>query len=111
MHVDQHVVVHDLRLVALDEADPAHVGREVVDVLDPVGRLEAIGPPAQIEQLELLSGRRLVLGKFDVDTPHPVPLADEVLRQVVPDEAARTGNQHTFTLHLVSPLGWVWRTS
>src|SRR2546426_7860825 len=105
MYVDQHVVVHDLRLVALDEADPAHVGREVVDVLDPARRLEAIGPPAQIEQLELLSGRLLVLRTFDVDAPHRVPLADEVLRQVVPDEAAPTGNQHTFTLHLFSLLG------
>src|SRR6266581_7897240 len=109
MDVDQHVVVHDLRLMALDEANPAHVCREVVDLLHAARGLETIRPPAQIEELELLSGRLLVLGKFDVDPPHPVPLGDEELRQVVPDEATSTGNEHTVTLHLVSPLGQRWQ--
>ena len=49
MHVDQHVVVHDLGLVALNEANPTHVRREVVHVLNAARGLETVGPAPQIQ--------------------------------------------------------------
>src|ERR1051326_2240452 len=93
--VDQHVVVHDHSLVMLDEADAAHVGGEVVNLVDAAGRLEAVAPATQVEQLELVGARSFVFGKFDIDAADPVSAVLQVAHQVVSNEATRTSHQYT----------------
>jgi hypothetical protein len=91
--VDQGVVVHDPGLVGLDEADPAHVGGQVIDVVHAGGRRQAALPAAQVQQVELARGRRLVLGELQVDAPDEVALVGEETGDVVADEAAGTRDQ------------------
>src|SRR5256885_183060 len=94
MDVDQHVVAADLGLVGMDEADAAHVGGQCIDLVDTTGRGQAIVPASQIEELELVRGRCLVLRQLDVHAPYPVAALDEELRQVMSDETTRTSHQH-----------------
>src|SRR5439155_23236849 len=92
--VDQHVVPADLGLVRMDEADAAHVRGQGIDLVDAAGRGQAIVPASQIEELELVPGRRLVFRQLDVHAAHPVTALHEELRQVMSDEATRSGHEH-----------------
>src|SRR6266480_1617127 len=102
MGVDQDVVPTDLGLVAVDEPDAAHVGREGVHLVDAASGDQAVVPPPEVQDLELLSRRRLVLRRLDVDATHAIPALDQKFRQMVPDESPRTRHQnnwaHTFLL-------------
>ena len=103
VRVDEDVVVEDLGVVLRDEAHPPHVGREGVDVLDrlPVVRargLQAVGPAAEVQQLELVGARLLELGPLDVDAADPVALVLEVVDEVVADEATSTGHEDAFLI-------------
>ena len=62
-HVDGNhgVVVENERMVGLDEAHAAHVGREVVDIVGILGRLESDVGVAQITQNELVAELMLVI--------------------------------------------------
>src|SRR2546422_5422768 len=100
MHVDQHVVVHNLGLVRLDEPDPAHVRGEIVDLRDTVRGPHAVLPAPQVEQLEFVGGTGLVLGRLEVHAAHPAALCNEALHEVMSDESASTGNQHTLYAHV-----------
>ena len=97
VEVDQRVVVEDRGVVARDEAHPAHVGRERVDVVDAAGRLEGLLAQAQVADLELVGVDRGVLGHLEVDAADPVAALLEVGHQVVADEAAGSG--HEDSLH------------
>ena len=87
--------------MGLDEADPAHVGRKVVDVLNVPRGLQTIGPSPEVQELEFLSRALLVLGNLDVDSPHPVVAGRQVLHEVMSDEAARAGHENS--LHGLPP--------
>src|SRR3989442_11679838 len=84
----------------MDEADAAHVRGQGIDFVDTAGRGQAIVPASQIEELELVRSRRLVLGQLDVHAAHPVAALHEELRQVMSDETPRSGHEHL--LHSVS---------
>ena len=92
--IDQHVVARDVRVVTRDVPDPSHVGGELVDMVDPAGGDQAIVPTSQIEELEFVRGAGLVLGLLDVHSPNPVPIADQVFDQMMPDEPSSPGHQN-----------------
>ena len=98
VEVDERVVPHDHGLVRLDEADAAHVGRERIDFVDAVCRAQAVLPLPQIEELEVMRGRRLVLRFLDVDAAHPISSRDKILCQVVTDESAGSGYENSLVL-------------
>src|SRR5207237_6371005 len=54
MRVDEHVVVHALGLVRLDESDAAHVRRKIIDLVNSAGRLQAATGATYIKHLELV---------------------------------------------------------
>jgi len=94
VHVDEHVVVHHHGLEPLDEADPPHVGRQVVHLGDAVACGHGVFRPAQVEQQELVGAARLELGGLDVHSPDPVPQGLEIRGEMMPDEAPRAGHEH-----------------
>src|SRR5262245_47104874 len=90
--------MQDLCMVAGDETHASHVGGERVDLIDASGRLEAVVPSPQIEQLELVCIRGAVLGELDVHAAHPVALLLQEGDEMVAYEATRTCDQ--YFLHL-----------
>src|SRR5262249_39707145 len=74
-------------LVLGDKANPPHVRGEIVAYVDPAGGLKTIGPAAQVEEFVLVGGRRFVLGRLDVHTPHPGAPFPQVFHEVMTDEA------------------------
>src|SRR6266536_2179413 len=105
VRVDQQVVVDDGRLVALDVADAAHVGGQVVDLVRPLGGLQARRAAAQVQEAEVGRPRRLELGELQVDAADPVAEAGQVAGQVVADEAPCPGHQHGGLLRHAPPSG------
>src|SRR5437867_525203 len=79
----------------LDEPDAPHVRREVVHLVDLPRRLQAIAPPAQVQELELVRACWLVLRFLDVDPAHPIAEVFEVAHEVMSNKAAGTGHQYT----------------
>lgn len=65
-HVEGHhgVVVHDDRVVGLDEAHAAHVRSQVEHVLAACGNLLAVVKDAQVNQVELIAERVLLGGSY-----------------------------------------------
>ena len=99
--------MHDLALGRVDEAHAAHVGRELVHLVEGAAaqgeRLLAVLRPAQIEQHEFIGCRRAILVRFDIHPAHPVAFALEPLHQMAGDEPAGATNQ--CCLHECCPLG------
>ena len=113
--VDQHAVAHNHRFVVLDEADPAHLGGEAIDLLDPPSRQEAVVELAEVEDLELVGTAGGVLGELLVDPTDPVALVLEVIDEVVADEATGAGDEDALVVGLAHvvitvrrkpPYGW-----
>src|SRR5207247_9115222 len=94
--VDQDIVVHDLGLVGLDEADPPHVGGQAIDLVHRLGSCEAVLPATEIKHLELVSGRRLELRYPEIHASHPMPEPSQMPGEMVADETARAGDQHAW---------------
>ena len=82
------------RVMAGDETHASHVGRQCVDLFDSPGRLQTVLPSAQIENLEFVRVRRRVFRMLQIDASHPVSLPLQEGYEMVPDEAARTRDQH-----------------
>jgi hypothetical protein len=99
---EQHLRVdedgeHAERLVALDEAHPAHVGGEVHDRRGARGRLVAGGLLAQVEDAVVRVVEELVplLERLHVDRAHVLVAAAEKLRdEVAADEPPATGDEY-----------------
>jgi hypothetical protein len=102
VRVGEHVE-HTRGLVVLDEADAAHVGGELVNGFDAVGRLHTVVAQAEIELavvdvFEALIPRR---GRFEVDGPDGTRLgAAQRGYQVPADEAAGAGYQNLSLRHV-----------
>lgn len=63
---DHRVVVHDYRVVALDEAHATHVRGEVEDVVAAVAHLLAVVKHAQVDEDELVAEHLLLQGTADL---------------------------------------------
>ena len=95
--VDQHAVVHDLALGRVDEAHAAHVGRELVDLVEGAAVQGQRGPTvrrlAQIQHHEFVGRRRGELVGLAIHTAYPIALRLEPLHQMAGDEPASAADQ------------------
>ena len=98
VQVDQAAVAHDLALGRVDEPHAAHVGRELVDLVEGLavlgahGRL-AIGRVPQVDPLEVVGGGGRELGVLLVGATDPVAVLHQPPHEVAPDEAPRPAHQ------------------
>ena len=99
-------------MVGGDVADPAHVGREVIDLVDILGGLPAVLRKPQIQQLELVGRTGLEVGCLYIDAPDPKSVRFEAMNEVVADEPASARDQNArFSLHADSSAFQLeWRT-
>src|SRR5438105_10243698 len=98
MQVDQGGIAHDFGLVGFDEANPAHVCRQVVDLVDALRRAQGVLPTSQIELPELVSVGGLVFGSFQVDATHEVAVFAQVVAEVMANEAYGSSHEDTRAL-------------
>src|SRR5262249_26369404 len=77
-------------------ADAAHVGGEMIDLVDSLGDTQALVIAAQIRNHEFVGRSRLVFGMFEVGAANEVPEPDKVLDQVMSDKSASSGNECRF---------------
>ncbi len=84
MHVDAHAE-HAEGLVVLDEAHPAHVGGEVVDLIGALQGAVAVVFLAQVEGSVVRLGKLLepLVGGLDVDGAHLVVALPQQIRHEV----------------------------
>ena len=95
MSVDEDVVARNAGQKCGDIANTTHVRRQVIDLVDILGRLQAAFPSAQVKNLKFIGSRILVFGGFDIDTSDPVPFLLQSLYQVMTDETAGARNQNS----------------
>ena len=88
-------------MVGRYEPHPSHVGRQCIRVVDATSRLQAVIPPAQIENLKFVSIDACELRILQVDTANPVATLFEERHEMVADKATRTRYQDSF--HLSHP--------
>src|SRR5579864_639366 len=96
MQVDERRVAHDFRFVRLDEPDSAHIGRQVVDLVDALGGLEGVLPAPEVQLKELMRMCCLVFRLLEIDAAHPVAAFHERAAQMMADEATRTRDEDSF---------------
>src|SRR5262245_6862625 len=113
VRIDQDVVPRDVGVVCRNVADTTHIGCQVIDLVDVLGRLEAVLPEPQIEQGEVVGRTWLELRRLDVRTPDPETLVFQPPDEVMPDKTARAGHKNPWLIrHESSSLQIVaWRTT
>src|SRR5262249_26312832 len=102
VEVNERVVEQDARVIGGDKAHAAHVGRQGVNMFDPLCCLQAVFPAAQVQEGKIIS---LGDGKFrmlEVHTSHPAAKALEVGNQMMPNKTARSRHQYARALLHVS---------
>ena len=92
-------VVHDVGVVLADENEPgaAHVGGELVDLVEPpIDRLPANVWVPQVSDDEVVGFALGILVFLQVHAADPEPFRLQALDKVPPDEATRPANQSSF---------------
>ena len=92
VQIDGGRVVHDVGVVFAGEdiARPAHVGGQLIDLVEAaVGDLAADGLIAQIADEEIVGLGLGEFGKLEIDAANPEPLALQALDQMAADESRR----------------------
>src|SRR5512132_3863690 len=103
MRVDPDALPPDIRPIRAHLPDPAHVGRELIHLVDiPCDACTVVEVP-QIADVELVSGTLVELGRLDISAPHPVAAFLEVTNHVTTDEATGSRNECSHA-HRVPPL-------
>jgi hypothetical protein len=74
----------------------AHICREVVYLIYVTSGFDAVVPPSEIEELELISGGVHVPGFLRIHTPDPAAVASQALHQMMANEAAGSGDQNAW---------------
>ena len=77
-------------MIGRDVPDAAHVGRKVIDPVDVPGRLLAVLPKPQVEQLEVVGGAGLEFRNLDIDAANAKSVRFQTPDQVMADESAGT---------------------
>jgi hypothetical protein len=88
-----------------DEAYPAHISREVVDLADAVRRLPAGREARQVETTALRVRVNLepLAERFLVDRADGTPLFEQSTNEMAADETSSAGDQHILGLcHLAN---------
>jgi hypothetical protein len=86
-----------------DEPHPAHIGGEAEGLLHPACGLQAVIPPAQIQNFKFIRRGRFIFRIFQVDAADPVSFLLQPFHQMVADEPARAGDQNLCRCHYASP--------
>jgi hypothetical protein len=86
MGIDEGIVDGDFRMEMTDVPDAAHVGGEMVDLVNVLRDPYAIVVIAQVRDNELVGGCLFELRTFDVGPTHAVALPDKIFNQMVPNE-------------------------
>ena len=82
-------------MVARDVAHAPHVRGERVHLIDSARRLQALVEASQVTDLEFVGIDLGVLGQLQIDSAHDVALRLQEGDEVVADEPACTGHQHS----------------
>src|SRR5262249_10273367 len=80
VQVDLCVVPNYEGLVVLDKSNPSHVRGQSVHFIDSASCLQAVGPPAEVQQLQFVRLRWLELRPCYVHASYPIPELYEVVR-------------------------------
>ncbi len=97
--------MQNLRVVGGNEAHPAHVGGEAVDLVDAAGGLQAVIPAAQIQQFKFIRVGGAVFGIFDVHAAHPAAFFPQEGNQMMADESTCTCYKNTSLSHIIFSSG------
>ncbi len=101
VRVDQNVVFRDIGQERGDVADAAHVGRQVVNLIDVLCGSQAVFPDSQIENLKIVCCRSFVLGVFHIYPAHPMTICLQPFYKMMTDEPTCTRYQNPrFICHL-----------
>ncbi len=79
VRVDQDVVFRDIGQERGDVANPAHIGRQVVDLIDVLCGSQAALPHPQVQNLKVVRGRGFVLRVFQIHPTHPMTISLQTL--------------------------------
>jgi hypothetical protein len=98
VEVDQAAVAHDLALGGVDEPHPAHVGRELVDLVEGLAGRRAHGglagrEVAQVDDVKVVGRGGRELGPLLVGAADPVAVPRQTLHEVAADEPARAPDE------------------
>ena len=91
--IDEGVVPGQPGVEFRDVANPAHVRRELIDVLDAEDRVGAAVERPEVCDHELVGETRLELGPFQVHAPDPESVGLQPLDEVVADETTGPRNE------------------
>src|SRR5262245_14100928 len=95
MRANECIVTDDYGLVVFDEADTSHVGRYSVHLVDTLRCAKTIRPVAQVQLPELMRCTSFILRVFYIYATYPVASCDEISREVMSNEAARSRYQNS----------------
>jgi len=96
MDVAQSVVMHDLALSEGNKPHTAHIGRQLVNLIEGAflnrERRCAISRLSQVKKQEFISRRRCKFVLLDINTTDPIPFVLEFLDEMPTDETSRATN-------------------
>ena len=108
VRIDEDVVAADVGMIGGDVANAAHVGREVVNLVDAAARgQQAHVLLAQVRDLEFVGSAGFVFRILDVDSANPVAFLLKTTHQMMTDKSTRSSYQDSFLrTHFRVPLRW-----
>ena len=103
VRVDQDVVLRDVGEERGDVADAAHVGGEVVDLIDVASGGQAVFPHPQVQNLKIVGSGLLILRLLDIDPTHPMTIGLQLLDQMMTNEPTGASYQNpSFVSHFLN---------
>jgi hypothetical protein len=92
-------------VISGDVANAAHVGGQVIYVIDVRGCFQAVLPAAQVEKGKFVGRAGLKFGGLEIDAPDPKTFIFQPPDEVVPNKATRAGYQDPgFSRHAELPF-------
>src|SRR3954453_3924343 len=94
--------MHDGRVMlsGKDVTGPAHVRRELIDLINSVDDFANHGLISQIRDDELVRDRSAVFMRFDIDAANPKAFPFKSLYKMATNESAGATDKYVLTLHL-----------
>src|SRR5881628_2138878 len=93
-------------MIGGDEADSAHVGGQVIHLVDPTSNCQQTFVEfSQVQNLEFVCARSLILRLLNVGSPNPMAFRFQPLHEMVPNKSSRAGYQDAIALcHVFRPF-------
>src|SRR5207302_696061 len=93
--VDQNVVLRDVGQECGDVTDSAHVGRQVVDLIDIARGFQTVLPDAQVKLPKIVGCRLLILRLFNIHAANPVAIGLQPINEMMTNESTGTSYQNS----------------